>query len=150
MNGFANPVLAVVQDSPLSVERKRPPPMVPAKIVLPLTARQRTLKFVRPVFTDVHELPPSVERKIPFPPAKSVVPETAKHRTFPPSGPFVCSHSIFVGICAYPPTATPHHSHTTGRKAHTVRTTRREKGNNERINVKGRRNVFIGIGREID
>jgi hypothetical protein len=60
------------------------------------------------------------------------------------------THTVSACVCAYPPTETPHHSHTTENKAHTARTTRREEENNDRINVKGRRNVFIGIGREID
>jgi hypothetical protein len=61
------------------VVRKTPPPDVPAKSVLPLTAKARISVFVNPVLTAVHDVPLSVERKIPpLVPAKSVLPLTAR------------------------------------------------------------------------
>jgi hypothetical protein len=78
--------VAAVQLVPLLVERKRPPPQVPAKRFVPLTARALTLVFVKPVLTLVQLVPLFVERKTPPPPvpAKRFVPLTAKLFIIPP------------------------------------------------------------------
>src|SRR5581483_599558 len=58
---LVRPVLAAVQFTPPSVERKTPP-SVPAKTVVPLSATSLTNRFVRPVFDWAHELPLLAER----------------------------------------------------------------------------------------
>lgn len=64
---------------PLSVERKTPS-LVPAKIFVPLIARDQTYVFVRPELAVVQLVPLFVERKIPVfqMPTNRFVPATAK------------------------------------------------------------------------
>jgi hypothetical protein len=66
-----NPEFIAVQLAPALDERNRAVD-VPAKMFPPLTAMQRTYRFVSPVFTGFHVVPLSVERNIPAPfvPAK--------------------------------------------------------------------------------
>jgi hypothetical protein len=97
---FVNPALTAVQLVPSFVERNTPL-SVPAKRVPPIVARARTEVLVSPALTAVHIAPLFVERKTPSPPAKRIVspppPEViliAKHRMFPPQGPFVCTHCV--------------------------------------------------------
>src|SRR5512146_2461634 len=79
---FVKPVLTAVQLVPLSVERKMPPPLVPAKRYLPdppeagEMARALTSMFVKPALISVQLVPLLVERKTPPPlvPAKRFVP----------------------------------------------------------------------------
>jgi len=72
--------LTAVQLVPLLVERKTPPPKVPAKRFVPEIARAKTLVFVKPELTAVQLVPLLVERKTPPPkvPAKRFVPEIAR------------------------------------------------------------------------
>ena len=60
-----------------------PPPLVPAKRFVPLTARESTAVLVRPVFAAVQILPLSLDKKTPPPlvPAKRFVPLTASELT---------------------------------------------------------------------
>ena len=82
---FVKPVLAAVQLVPLLVERKTPPPEVPAKIFVSETASAKTEVFVKPVLAAVQLVPLLVDRKTPPKvPAKRFVPETAKEITGPP------------------------------------------------------------------
>ena len=57
--------LAGVQLVPLFVERKRPPPIVPAKRFVPETARALTEEHARPELAVVQVVPLFVERKTP-------------------------------------------------------------------------------------
>ena len=50
---------------PLFVERKMPPPKVPAKRFVPETARAKTRVLVKPVLAAVQLVPLFVERKTP-------------------------------------------------------------------------------------
>src|SRR3989337_2966327 len=72
---FPKPVFTESQLVPLLVERKTPPPSVPAKRFVPETARNQTLVFVKPVLAAVQLVPLLVERKTaPKVPAKRFVP----------------------------------------------------------------------------
>ena len=64
------------------MERKTPP-TVPAKIFVPLTAKVRITKSVKPESTGVQFVPLLVERKMPLAkvPAKRFVPEAARDQT---------------------------------------------------------------------
>jgi hypothetical protein len=75
-----------VQLAPLLVERKTPPPQVPAKRFVPLTAKAMTSLFVKPVLTAVQLVPLLLERKTPPPSvlAKRFVPLAAKLSIIPP------------------------------------------------------------------
>ena len=64
---FVKPLLTAVQLAPLLVERKTPPPSVPAKRLVPETVRDRTYKFVKLLLTAVQLAPLLVERKTPPP-----------------------------------------------------------------------------------
>ena len=77
---------------------KTTPTSVPAKRFVPIFANDLTEVFVKPLFTAVHELPLSVDKKTPPPavPAKRFVPLVIKALIIPPSGPFVCVHWAFV------------------------------------------------------
>jgi hypothetical protein len=55
----------LVQLEPLFVERKTPPPEVPAKRLEPMQANEVTDVLVRPVLADLQLIPLLVERKIP-------------------------------------------------------------------------------------
>jgi hypothetical protein len=85
------PAFTALQVVPLFVEKKTPPPRVPAKRFVPLVRRAETFLFVSPVLAAIQVVPLFVERKTPppFAPAKMVVPLTAKEDTMPPSGPLV-------------------------------------------------------------
>jgi len=66
------------------LEERNNPFSVPAKIFVPLTASERTSKFVRPESTLVQLSPLLVERKTPLSvvPANRFEPETAKGQMF--------------------------------------------------------------------
>jgi hypothetical protein len=73
--------LAVAQLVPLSVERFTPAPSVPAKIFVPLTARDKTLEEdFNPLLISVQLVPLFVESYAPPPlvPAKRIVPLTQR------------------------------------------------------------------------
>src|SRR5439155_17078638 len=70
----------VDQVSPLSVERKPPPPKVPANRLVPLTASLKMYELVKPLLTAVQWAPSSVDRNTPptgAVPANRLVPLTA-------------------------------------------------------------------------
>src|ERR1035437_8129334 len=73
------PVLTAVQLVSLSDKRKTPPPSIPAKRYVLLSAKDSTIVFaypVNPAFISVQVVPLLVERKTPPPevPARSSVP----------------------------------------------------------------------------
>ncbi|MCC6866806.1 MAG: hypothetical protein IT280_11685 [Ignavibacteria bacterium] len=74
----ANPVFTAIQFAPLLVDRKTPPPYVPAKRFVPETTSEYITRFVKPELTTVQLEPLLVDRKTPPPyvPAKRFVPET--------------------------------------------------------------------------
>ena len=81
---------------PLFVERKTPPPCVPAKILEPEIKSERIVVVVKPVLTDVHVVPLFVERYTPTQvPAKILEPLDAEQNTLPPVGPVVWVHWAF-------------------------------------------------------
>ena len=92
--GLVKPELTAVQLAPLLVEKKTPPPSVPAKRCVPLAARAKTAVAVKPELASVQLVPFIVERKTPPPsvPARRLVPETAKDQTFPSLSPLVEIH----------------------------------------------------------
>lgn len=59
---FVKPEFTPFQLAPLSVERNIPPPLVPAKILLPLAASEKTYLFVKPEETAIQFAPLSVEK----------------------------------------------------------------------------------------
>ena len=63
-----------------------------SKIFVPETAREETWWVTNP--TEIQLSPLFVDRKTPpsSTPAKRLVPVIAKHLTYPPFGPFVCTH----------------------------------------------------------
>ena len=78
---FGKPLFTEVQIVPLLVDRKTPPPEVPAKIYVPKKAKDRTYLFVKPLAVQL--VPLFVDRKTPSPPvpAKRYMPERAKDWT---------------------------------------------------------------------
>jgi hypothetical protein len=76
---LVSPKLAIFQFAPLLVERNTPLPYVPAKIFVPMTAREKIVVLVKPELTAVQFVPLLVERKTPlYVPAKRSVPLTAR------------------------------------------------------------------------
>jgi hypothetical protein len=80
---LVKPEFTAVQPAPLFVERKTPPPEVPANRFVPATINVITIVFVRPEFTAVQLEPLFVETKIPPPElaANKFVPATANAET---------------------------------------------------------------------
>lgn len=84
---FPNPTVSAAQLAPLFVERKTPLPAVPAKRLVPDTAKALTLVFGKPLLAAAQLVPLLVDRKTPPPlypeipegliPAKRLVPERA-------------------------------------------------------------------------
>src|SRR4030065_199733 len=74
---------ASAQVSPLSVDTKTPPSLVPAKRSVPFTAKDRTNMSVNPVLTDLQPAPLSADTETPAPqgPAKRFGPIIARHMT---------------------------------------------------------------------
>src|SRR5262249_16244194 len=74
----ASPWLTAVQLAPSSVERSTPSPLVPANNVVPLAAKAKTLRFVRPLWTAAQLAPASLERNtLTSDPPNRLVPLTA-------------------------------------------------------------------------
>jgi hypothetical protein len=78
-----------IQFKPLSVERERPPLIVPAYRFVPIADSVRTDKFDKPLFAVTQDAPSSDDRNTPLPsvPTNNSESRTAKARILPDINP---------------------------------------------------------------